>query len=652
LLVIALPTPSAHACAGLDGARVASPSGALVATVSCDRAGHLAWSATWRGRALASGQLGVLLHVHEDLGAEPTVLGFDVDRGGGATFPVRGAHALADVRWNELRVHLASGAASWRVDVRASDEGLALRYALLDGEPVGVLGESTSWVLPSGGAIEGVEHAAIASGTVWASPRQAGDAYEREYATFPAERMPAGDWAPPVLVRNPGGPWLALTEADNLGWSGAHLRSGPAGSRRLTIAFLETAAYPFSVHKPATTPWRVMLVADDLGGLVNRDLVAALNPPPSPQLDFGFVTPGRSVYSFWFLGAFTEESQPAAERMVRDAAALGLEWVTLDGGWWDLPDLEGLCRLAHDLGVRLMAWVDRDVGDDMLDMLRGEPHGVTGIKVDFFERDDWGRLVGEDRANLRLQADLARRAAARGMVVLFHGAAKSAGAERTWPNIVGWEGVRGLENNLWIHPLSPAHYTIVPFARALAGPYDFTPVGLHADRRAGTTVAQQLATAVILSSPTTQLAEDPGVLRASRAADLLAEVPSVWDETRVLAPSAPGDLAAFARRRGDTWWLGIASGRAAPRRVELALDFLARSAIATVIADRGPRDPIEDVDAAGIAGDDSRRYTLTVAPGARLTLDLAPGGGALVRLTPTRDEAASSIEGSRESATR
>jgi alpha-glucosidase len=165
---------------------------------------------------------------------------------------------------------------------------------------------------------------------------------------------------------------------------------------------------------------------------------------------------------------------------------------------------------------------------------------------------------------------LLREAAKYQLLVDFHGANKPTGEGRTWPNELTREAVRGMEASKLADRAT--HDVTLPFTRLLAGPAEYTP--LHfGERRRNTTWAHQVASAAILSAPLITYAAHPANILANPSRDMIKSIPSVWDETIVLAPSEIGEVAVFARRRGNTWFLAVMNGTAA-RKVTVPLSFL------------------------------------------------------------------------------
>jgi alpha-glucosidase len=241
--------------------------------------------------------------------------------------------------------------------------------------------------------------------------------------------------------------------------------------------------------------------------------------------------------------------------------------------------------------------------------------GIAGVKIDFLDHEakdviDLYQAILHDTAELHLMVD-------------FHGANKPAGESRTWPNEVTREGVYGLEHRAqsWSR-----HDTTVPFTRYLAGPGDFTPV-VFGDRRRETSWPHQIATAAIFTSPLLVYGANPKSLLENPAVDVIKALPSTWDETIVLPGSSIGELAAFARRKGDAWFIAVLNGPAA-RTLRVDLKFLAaRPYGATLVRD----------DPDNAAAERIERATLTRQ--GFITITLRAGGGFIARLVPAKQRA-------------
>ena len=198
------------------------------------------------------------------------------------------------------------------------------------------------------------------------------------------------------------------------------------------------------------------------------------------------------------------------------------------------------------------------------------------------------------------------------LLVDFHGANKPTGESRTWPNELTREAVKGMEASKLMDRAT--HQTTIPFTRYLAGHAEYTPVHFG-DRRRNTTWAHQLASAAILWAPVQTYAANPDNLLSNPAVELIKTLPTVWDETIVLPPSEIGEMAVFAQRKGDTWFLSVMNG-VQPKQVKIPLTFLSKKNYKTLQAHDIPENP------AGI-----KMVESNAAPSGIIELQLGEGGG-------------------------
>jgi alpha-glucosidase len=257
-----------------------------------------------------------------------------------------------------------------------------------------------------------------------------------------------------------------------------------------------------------------------------------------------------------------------------------------------------------------------------------ERWGVKGIKVDFMQREDQWMVNFYER--------VAQEAAKRRLLVDFHGAYKPTGLYRTYPHVVTSEGVLGLEQSKWSDLASPENAVTFPFMRMLAGPVDYTPGAMLNAAKADFkpvfnrpmsqgTRCHQLAMYVVYESPLQMLADSPSNYRKEpESLAFLSRVPTVWDETRVLAATV-GEYIVTARRSGRDWYIGALTNWTA-RDIEVDLSWLGAGAFTADVFRDGPN--------AGRAGVDYERAELALTSTDKLTLRLAPGGGFAARITP------------------
>ena len=236
--------------------------------------------------------------------------------------------------------------------------------------------------------------------------------------------------------------------------------------------------------------------------------------------------------------------------------------------------------------------------------------GVTGAKIDFFDHDH--------KELVDLYEALVRKAAEHHVLLVFHGANKPTGRARTWPNEMVREAVKGMEASRL--PERAQHQTILPFTRYLAGGADYTTM-IFSQRRGDTTWAHQIASLAIFDSPLLTIAANPQSIVTHAAVDVIQSIPATWDETIVLPGSEIGELAAYARRKGETWFLAVMCGPQ-PRTVSMPLTFLGSGDYrATYVRD---------------AKDDPSAVQLEQAPAHRaeaLKVELVAGGGVVARFS-------------------
>jgi alpha-glucosidase len=391
-------------------------------------------------------------------------------------------------------------------------------------------------------------------------------------------------------------------------------------------------------------PWRILGIAANDGELLTNSLVYLLAKPSQVQ-DTSWIKPGKVAWDWWNANNvhgvdFKSGVNTATYKYFIDFAARHrIEYVILDEGWYPLGDLLGvvpemdmeeLTAYARQKNVGLILWVVWKTLEDQLvpALQKFERWGVKGIKVDFMQRDDQKLIDFYHR--------ISREAAERRLLVDFHGAQKPASMTRTWPNLITTEGVRGLEWVKWSDAPHPEHNVTLPFTRMFLGPMDYTPgATVNAARKSFAKVFEapmslgtrchQLAMYVVYESPLQMLADSPSnYLRESETMEFLAPVPSVWDETRVLAAKL-GDYVALARRNGREWWIGAMTDWTA-RELELDLGFLPEG--------RFSLDAYQDGVNADRWGSDYKRVRSTADRTTLLKLRLAEGGGWAARLTP------------------
>lgn len=553
--------------------------------------------------------------------------------------------------FEELTLHFQG---NYTVVFRAYDDGVAYRFATALPDSITIMQEDA--IFRFAGA------PSVTYPAVWKRPDADSfhTSFEAPYKTCRLDTMP-GDLAfSPVLLSTEGLPHVLITESDLLGYPGMFLRKGAGASLRGVFA-------PFPKHIEVTTgefpqqivtdrepwiarcagartyPWRVIVVAPEDADLVRSDLVYRL-ATPNRLPDAPWIRPGTSTEE-WIIGSniygvpFVAGINTNTYKYYIDfAARFGLEYVMLDAGWSDVKDLfrimpgmniDTIAAYARSKNVGLILWTLSMTLDRQLDsaMQQFQRWGVRCIMTDFMDRDDQHMVQFYER--------IAEVTAKYKIMVMFHGAFKPAGLQRTYPHLITREAALGSEFNIWSDLVTPRHDLLLPFIRQASGPMDYEPGILDnatqkTFRSIGEKVmtqgtrAHQLALFIAYESPLQMFSGNPSKGYEEPAfMELLGSLPTVWDETHIIEAKI-GERLVLARRRGDNWYLAAINDWT-PVETSVALDFLPAGARfrATICAD--------GVNAHRYASD----YTISaflVDATDRFAVRLAPGGGWVVRL--------------------
>jgi alpha-glucosidase len=599
---------------------IESPDGTVKGDVLVDETGRLSYRLV-RGDVviLDSSPMGVTVD-GVDLG-KGIELGEPQRETVNESYAWRGVKPQAVNHYNGVTVpvtHSQSGL-NWALEVRAYNDGFAYRYIIPGEGERTVNAEATAWRLPPGSEIwyqtvtlnyEGIHEKRLTE-----------KARKRKYLGFP------------VTVELPGeGGYAAITEGALYDYGGMVLQ--PTGSTLLQGVF-DDDLKGWRTNGTIKSPWRITMTGPDLNTLVNCDIVHNVCPPPDetlfPEGMFtDWIRPGRALWNWWSDSSVEFRFQ---KNWIDKAAEFGFEHYLVDVGWekaWQSPGkdkwahLKELTDYAAEKGIGIFVWKRWADGSFEGSPLAGietvskrlgffehcREAGVAGVKIDFMDSESKDR-IGFYEATLRDAAKFE-------LMVNFHGANKPAGEPRTWPNEVTREGVRGLEYNKW-STLPPHHYASLPFTRYLAGHGDFTPCTFDPDKIKGTTFTQQLATAVVYTSPLMHWADTPERYQQSPAFEVMKSIPSTWDETLVLPGSSIGELAAFARRNGSAWFVGILNG-GAKRSYELELFFLDDGEYGATFV----RDRMDSPTAMAVE-------TGTAKRGQTVSVEISDGGGFVAR---------------------
>ncbi|SDF66204.1 MULTISPECIES: glycoside hydrolase family 97 protein [unclassified Duganella] len=435
------------------------------------------------------------------------------------------------------------------VEVRAYNEGVAFRFAFPENEKGSyyrIIGEDTEFALPAGTR-----------------------AWYHGWAQAPYKLLPLRDWPDqserPLTLELPNGLHVALLEAQMTDYARTKFKLSADKPDTLVTAMHDAA----DLISPFATPWRGIMIARTPGELAqNNHFILNLNPP-SRIADSSWIKPGKIM-------RVMTQTTAAAKANIDFAARHKLEYILFDWKWYGpafsfdsdatkvaIPDfdLPAIIAYAKERGIGVWLYVNQQAlltqSDTLFQTYRD--WGIKGVKFGFVQ-------VGSHRWTTWVEKAI-QQAAAAGIMVNIHDDWRPTGEQRTWPNLMTSEGIRGNEEMP-----DATHNTVLPFTRFLAGAADYTIC--YYDPRIKTTHAHQLALAVVYYSPLQTLYwyDKPEMSQDEPELAFWDRIPTVWDETRVL-DGAPGRNATIARRSGNEWYIGAITNNEA-RTVQLKLDFL------------------------------------------------------------------------------
>jgi len=418
--------------------------------------------------------------------------------------------------------------------------------------------------------------------------------FERTYNIYPTvTSMTAGKWAvSPVLYSYPDSPVkLAVTEADTYDYPGLYITANGTKSMKgmwahYPLAVDDPTNY-YSNHLPTvradyiaqtdgtrTFPWRVFIVSNDDKELLNNNLVYLLAEPCQLTGDLSWIQPGNTSWEWLHKAVLDGVDFPSGNTnlslelymyYVDWASAHGVPYMTIDSGWQDEDlYLQILCTYAKNKNVKIIVWTWASCAlEDPEDwIVTMKNRGVSGAKIDFFERNDqiamrWGRQLAQKLADNK-------------MVAIFHGCPVPTGLNRTYPNMLNFEAVRGEEDNFWRADTGPDYHVLFPFIRSLAGPEDYTPGLLRNVTQAEFqpididdtppmnmgTIAHEMSMYMIYDQWLACLSDSPTRYDMfPDVRDFLVKTPSTWDKT-VPLESELGEYISIAKQKGDDWYVG------------------------------------------------------------------------------------------------
>jgi alpha-glucosidase len=446
-------------------------------------------------------------------------------------------------------------------------------------------------------------------------------------------------------LENYPGMYLDINET-NKGFKGVFapypLDTRFGGYENMNVIPTKRANYIAVSEGKSQFPWRAVVISEKHTELLNNDMVQKLASPCRIE-DPSWIVPGQVSWDYWndwnishvdFKSGMNNETY---EYYIDFASANNIPYIIVDWGWsskrdlFDLNekiDLKKVVDYGKNKNVGVIIWASWHATTQQMD--KAFPYyaemGVKGFKIDFIDRDDQIAVAS--------LYEIAQKAAENELIINYHGVYKPTGLNRTYPNVVNYEGVKGLENMKWADYDAMRYDVTIPYIRMLAGPMDYTPgamrnatkenfVASNSRPMSKGTRAHQVAMYVVFDAPLQMLADDPTTyMREQESTDFIVKVPTIYDET-VALDGKVGEYVALARRKGNTWFVG-AMGNWDEHTLELDFSFLGKGNYKAVVFKDGVN--------ANRDATDYKVEEIIISSSDKLKIDLSNGGGWAARI--------------------
>ena len=561
--------------------------------------------------------------------------------------------------YNEMQISFRG---NYGLVFRVYNDGVAYRFTTKRKEPIVISDEEAVYNFPS----DYKTFTAYVNSTKPTFEEQFFNSFEQPYANetitgLNDKRLKIL----PLLVDLGDGRKICITEADLEDFPGMFLNNETGkpslkavhapypkvkeqgGHNQLQMLVKERENYIAKTSGTRSFPWRAFIISRNDKELADCDMVYRL-ASPSRVNDISWIKPGKVAWDWWndwnLYGVDFRAgiNNPTYKYYIDFAAEHGIEYVILDEGWavnlqadmmQVIPeiDLQELVDYGKSKNVGIILWAGYwAFARDMENVVKHySDMGVKGFKVDFLDRDD------QEMVNFVYKAS--EVCAKYKMLVDFHGVFKPTGLQRTYPNVLNYEGVNGLEQMKWSSEkeFDMVTYDVtIPFIRMIAGPMDYTQGAMRNAARGNHrsvnsepmsqgTRCRQLATYVIFESPFNMLCDAPSNYRREKeCTEFISNIPTIWDETVSLAGKV-SEYVAIARRHGNDWYIGALTNWT-PRELDLDLSFLGEGDYTLEL--------FKDGINADRAARDYKKEVIPVPTDRKLKIHMAPGGGYAARI--------------------
>lgn len=611
--------------------------------VAVDLKGKISYSVSVAGTPLLRDSYLQLNLANQPLGAQPQLRKKSVTAVTTSSQPVVPLtnSTVANV-YNLLRLDFKN---DFSVEFRAYNDGVAYRFITNKSDSVQVSSEDVHL------------HFADPVETSYLETGSFKTAYEILYKRQPLEAVNREKMSVlPILFAAPNYKVL-FSEADLYDYPGLFVKAvdgqtisatfpkaptqfGPDGDRSQKI--VAEAPYLAKTAGKRTFPWRFLVITDHDTQLAANQMVYKLSTPNQLK-ETSWIKPGQVTWEWWhnayvygvdFKSGYNQDTY---KYYIDFASKFGIPYILMDEGWAKTTlnpfepnptiNLQELIAYGKTKNVKILlwfTWLAVENNPTVFETL--EKWGIAGMKIDFMDRSDQWMVNYYTR--------VAKRAAQHHLLVDFHGAFKPAGLEVAYPNVLSYEGVVGMEQNIGGGLATPKNNLFLPFLRNAVGPMDYTPGAMRSahpkDYRPNWvntmsigTRGHQLAMYIVFASGLQMLADNPfNYLREPETTSFITSVPVTWDETRVLEAGV-GDYIVTAKRKGTTWFVG---GMTAEKAHEITLrpDFLTKGA-------RYKLTLIKDGVNAEVQAMDFKRLDQPIQAGEAINLTMVQDGGFAAR---------------------
>ena len=486
---------------------------------------------------------------------------------------------------------------NYSVEFRAFDEGVSYRIITAKKGEIEVLNEDFTVNFPSDYLLHLQQTGNFKTSS------------EEEYSHINASEWKSSDKMStlPILADTKKQYKILISESDLTDYPGMFLKGtgngavatfpktpldfGPDGDRSLKI--LKEADYIAKTSGIRNFPWRYFVITKNDKQLIENTMTFKL-APKSEIANTSWIKPGQASWEWWngatpygpdvnFVSGYNLNTY---KYFIDFASKFGIKYIIMDEGWAKSTedpyspnpdvDVQELIRYGKEKKVGIVLWLTWLTVEKNMELFKTfKDWGIAGVKIDFMDRSD--------QVMVNYYEKVVKEAAKNQIFVDFHGAFKPSGLEYKYPNLISYEGVRGMEQ---MGGCKPDNSVYLPFMRNAVGPMDYTPGAMismqpevyRSERPNSASIgtrAYQLALFVVFESGLQMLADNPtNYYREKECTEFITSVPTIWDETKALEAKT-GEYAIVAKRKGSKWFIGgITNGSEKERTFKLNLNFL------------------------------------------------------------------------------